>query len=142
MHDYIERPKPRLTSQMEFNALPAPVLPSTTSRIEFTAERLAFLADEDRRRAQSPPAQDEVININRKFYQPPRKIPKPRGEPGRPQSGGFQIPEALAANGWSSQAVKDLREAVKIAANQYLDMKVSYKSQKKAALKTVCDHVS
>ena len=37
------------------------------------------------------------------------KIPKPRGEPGRPHSGGYILENVLAKNGWGSKKFKKLK---------------------------------
>lgn len=37
------------------------------------------------------------------------KIPKPRGEPGRPHSGGYNLENVLAKNGWGSKKFKKLK---------------------------------
>ncbi|KAF8059012.1 hypothetical protein FPV67DRAFT_1450684 [Lyophyllum atratum] len=138
MPAYVEKPQPLLTSRVEFTLVPAPAPSSIASRIEFTDARL-LCEREDRqitsRASASPPP--EPLRRNSRNND---KIMKPRGEPGRPNSGGYSVEAVLKAGGWARDDVEALmvgQEAVRDAAREKLDIKKSYRSQDKAALKSI-----
>ncbi|KAF8055444.1 hypothetical protein FPV67DRAFT_1664040 [Lyophyllum atratum] len=148
MRLYIQHHLPHVTNRVEFQVAPPPALPSITTRTEFTTERLAysdkeepFLAPAGRDRASpTPPDADGSGSGPRgpRLRRGCNQIPKPAGEPGRPNSGGFCVEAALLAEGWSKQSAQELREAVRTAAQDQLDLKVSYKSQHKPTLRKIC----
>lgn len=122
---YIERHRPLLTPRIEFKLAPLPPLPSITSRIEFTPERLARVqkgkgrAVNQRARFGSVSGNDgdelqPVPGSSNSRDRSPRitssnMIPKPSGEPGRPGSGGFSVDEVLMeTHNWSKESVDKL----------------------------------
>lgn len=170
MRLFIHKHQPLLTSNVEFTIAAPPALPSFTPLIEFTAERLAYMnSNEFRENTYGPTLEDDEgededgdapqgHNIRRSTHNAPKNIPKPPGEPGRPNSGGFCLETTLIKEGWSKKDyqllyVRDesiippspfevFQEAVKAAAKAKLDMKQSYRTQDKAAVKQICIDVS
>ncbi|KAF8890596.1 hypothetical protein BD779DRAFT_1469127 [Infundibulicybe gibba] len=148
---YVERHHPVITPRIEFKpATPRP-LPSITSRIEFTAERLAYVgtaADEpsecvedagsNREADQTPPR----ITLPRSNKRAATGVPKPPGEPGRPGSGGYCVETVLVTNyQWTKDSVRELTEAVRAAARRELNLTKSFRSQNKAAIRAICDQM-
>lgn len=107
MPDYIQQPEPLLTSRVEFKLIPRAPLSSIASRIEFTEARLVNPGGDDRQNidvANLPPPPEPP----RRNLRNTNKIMKPHGEPGRPNSGGFNVEAALKAGGWARDDVEAL----------------------------------
>jgi hypothetical protein len=84
------------------------------------------------------------------------KIPKPQGEPGRPNCGGYNIENEL--HGWAPDLLENVtvsqvawtyfillntfQRFVKSKANEMLDTRQSYKKQKPADITAICVLVS
>lgn len=127
---YVQRPRPLISSRIEFTMVLPLHLPAIRSRIEFTAERLTrmdrgvddalelehhrFMDDNlgaqtdahSQSSASGPSIQAPSIA---KKNPPMAMIPKPPGEPGRPRSGGFSVDDTLIkSHGWSKQSVEKL----------------------------------
>ncbi|KAF8505254.1 hypothetical protein BU17DRAFT_71476 [Hysterangium stoloniferum] len=64
------------------------------------------------------------------------KIPKPQGEPGCPNSGGYSVESELC--GWSPDLLENVTRFVKNKANDTLDTTKSYKKQKSADINAIC----
>ncbi|KAJ3500744.1 hypothetical protein NLJ89_g9655 [Agrocybe chaxingu] len=65
-----------------------------------------------------------------------KKIPKPPGEPGRPNSGGYNIESEL--RGWTPALIADVNQLVKRKADEHLEIGRSYSRQRPADITTVC----
>lgn len=113
MHRSLGQHSPLITPRIEFKLQAAGGLPVITPRINFSEEWPAFtdntvresdknlgdesgtMEDEDESSDSDDDEHDEIplARCNN------RKIPKPQGEPGRPNSGGYNIESEL--RGWS-----------------------------------------
>ncbi|KJA21896.1 hypothetical protein HYPSUDRAFT_202591 [Hypholoma sublateritium FD-334 SS-4] len=72
---------------------------------------------------------------------PSQLIPKPKGEPGRPSSGGFKLRKALEDLGWKKESIDKLTTLTKQGMEVTLDAKQSYRQQDKELINRVCDVV-
>ncbi|KAH0586814.1 hypothetical protein H2248_005662 [Termitomyces sp. 'cryptogamus'] len=69
-------------------------------------------------------------------------IKKPQGEPGRPNSNGHNVEVELLKLNWSKGQYNTLHNAVKMAANEQLDMGKSFRNQKQDVIKSICDSLT
>ncbi|KAG6915609.1 hypothetical protein DXG01_010724 [Tephrocybe rancida] len=154
---YVERHTPLLTSRVEFNLLRSTALPPIASRIEFTEDRLVDseggAVGEDgvsggNERSLSPESEEPVRRSQRGkktttvATAADKLICKPRGEEGRPGSGGFNLQNDLIARGWSKESFDDLKVVVRAAAEKGLNTNVSYLRQEVSAIQEICNEVS
>ncbi|KAF8204553.1 hypothetical protein BJ912DRAFT_1051910 [Pholiota molesta] len=63
-------------------------------------------------------------------------ITKPKGQPGRPQSGGYTL--AAKLTGWRPQLLDAVTNTVKDKADEVLDLSRSYRGQKKKDVQLIC----
>lgn len=64
------------------------------------------------------------------------RIPRPQGEVGRKNSGGYNLEDAL---GWDTSQFQIIKNDVQELCNQHLDLKSSYLKQEDHALEKVID---
>ncbi|KAG6905968.1 hypothetical protein DXG01_016611 [Tephrocybe rancida] len=133
---YISRHQPLITARVEFSAVPAVPQPALTSQIEFTNEQMAYLTEEPDP-TNRPPSPELDLETPAGL----KMIKKPKGEPSRPGSGGYRLETLLEKHKWAPSAIEALKEAVKAAAAEQLDMTKSYHFQDKMIIKTICDEV-
>ncbi|KAF9527060.1 hypothetical protein CPB83DRAFT_856661, partial [Crepidotus variabilis] len=99
---------------------------------------VATLSEEDPdRNANSQEEIDELLDDL--DYSSPAKIPKPAGEAGKPNCGGYNLEEELS--GWTEKFFADVSKFVKIKANNLLDTGVSYSGQTLEAISMVWHQV-
>ncbi|PPQ86292.1 hypothetical protein CVT26_004635 [Gymnopilus dilepis] len=166
---YVKKPLPLITPRIEFESTPRPPLPVLTARTEFSATELAVArvavgpeptilrrsTEQSRRVAfiddRSPPILQAAPDLStpppsRSVSSSPARqmggtsmIPQPRGEPGRPNSGGFSILEVLVDNySWTVEEVQALQDAVDSEVSKKLDTTVSFRSQSRSAIEQIC----
>ncbi|PPQ70077.1 hypothetical protein CVT26_013411 [Gymnopilus dilepis] len=63
-------------------------------------------------------------------------IPKPPGEPGRPNSGGYNLESQL--HGWTPKLFSEISGFVKNLADIQLDMTKSYNKQSRSTIASIC----
>ena len=100
MYLHVERPFPLTASQIEFTVLPPLLLPPTAAGMEFGNEILHCNDPGNK--------SDEESEVEPRCSQRclSKKFPWPNGEPGRPNSGGFNLSLELMKAGWTSQTVE------------------------------------
>ena len=69
-----------------------------------SAEEVTEVHDTDDELEHEPPQDLETPRTRRTS----KNIPRPRGEPGRPNSGGFSLVAELAKTGWSKKSAEQL----------------------------------
>ncbi|KAG5349106.1 hypothetical protein C0989_005842 [Termitomyces sp. Mn162] len=143
MRLHVERPYPLHSARIEFNTLPPPPFPPTAARMEFGSDNPNAAMDAEARDADSepdlePPHSPETPRTRSSIS---RKIPRPHGEPGRPNSGGFNLAIELAKTGWSRKSVEQLAETVHAVAQERLDLTKCYRKQDKRDVKKICDEM-
>lgn len=106
----LSRHLPLITARIHFNAVPIPPLPVITSRTFFAEGERAprdltpsisgneSTAD-DNDGIIDPDGESEVSDNSEEDECSSTLIPKPAGEPGRPNSGGYSLEDALAPLG-------------------------------------------
>ncbi|KAG5351431.1 hypothetical protein C0989_006481 [Termitomyces sp. Mn162] len=70
-----------------------------------------------------------------------KNIPRPHGEPGRPNSGGSTLAVELAKTGWSRKSVEQLLAATHVLYQERLDLTKCYRKQNKREVQKTCDEV-
>lgn len=120
-HQYVEKPLPLITPCMEFKLPARPPLPALTACTEFKPHEVIQHGMgvpqglEDRALPRFPSTSSPSPPEGREED----KIPKPRGEPGKPGSGGFSIKEVLTETcGWTGQQVENLQVRVHLKASR------------------------
>lgn len=110
MRLHVERPYPLHSARIEFITLPPPPFPPTAARMEFGPDNPTATVDPEAPDASSEPEDEPPQNLEtpRTRSSVNRKIPRPHGEPGRPNSGGFNLATELAKTGWSKKSVEQL----------------------------------
>lgn len=156
---------PVITSRVEFQPTKASRPPIITPRIDFNQEwgsDLTHDADEDidmvsEHNYDLEPADsliDDEDAVDNNEFPNNKKIPKPAGEPGRPNSGGYNIEHEL--RGWSPDMVTAVnvscdiihdqlnllmflsQKFIKQTADDTLDVTKSYSKQKPSDITTLC----
>ena len=168
MHNIIRRHLPLITSQIEFSLCPWPELPAITPRKCFLDDSIHSPDDVgnnnmDRKAFTSEKASDKASTSDSSsnsgsdegFGPGPSLIPKPPGEAGRPQSGGFNLEVSL---GWPKPTFQKIlvspvarldtnwltpmQRYTHLQASCELDTTKSYSSQGKGKVEKVCIAVS
>ena len=116
---YVEKPLPLITPRIEFKPSPRVPLPTLTARTEFNVAVLCPLAEglsiSNERRLEVP---RQILDNHAPLTISCRPeqlightmVPKPRGEPGKPNSGGYSVEGLLIETyGWTKQQVDDLK---------------------------------
>lgn len=67
------------------------------------------------------------------------RVPKPQGQPGRPQSGGYKLQDKL---GWNDTTYESIQSLVHKQAKTKLDTAKSFRGQDMKKIKQICDAVS
>jgi len=108
-HLYIRPPLPLITSRMRFYPEPDPDLPIITPRMQFFPSQFAPANHEP----PAPSVPTSLVEISNQQPVPSSNnqkkgpsIPKPKGEPGRPNSRGFTLEVELLKNGWSDADIE------------------------------------
>ncbi|PPQ89173.1 hypothetical protein CVT25_000080 [Psilocybe cyanescens] len=119
---------------------PETIQHSTMQRRASTPKRVAFNEDMnvDSSDSQSGDEEDEEdeLESGSKLV---KLIPKPKGEAGRPGSGGYDLQEELA---WSERTYEAVVNLVHDQAKKkHLDLSKSYSKQNKKLVKEICDEV-
>ncbi|CAA7270444.1 unnamed protein product [Cyclocybe aegerita] len=140
---------PIITPRIEFtNTNSIRLLPIITPRINFALEwteslHLAEHDDTDSIAAASDNSpddatlgsemedQDDITDLDKN-----KKILKPPGEPGRLNSGGYNIDNEL--RGWTLALIADVNQFIKQKADEHLDIGQSYSKQRAADVTSVC----
>jgi len=163
MSDHLAVHLPVITNRVEFQPTKASQPPIITPWIDFNQEWGSDLnhdADEDdmvsEHNYDSEPTDsliDDEDAVDNNEFPNNKKIPKPAGKPGRPNSGGYNIEHEL--RGWSPDMVTAVnvscdiiqlnlplmflsQKFVKQTADDTLDVTKSYSKQKTSDITTLC----
>ncbi|KAG6819087.1 hypothetical protein H0H93_015600 [Arthromyces matolae] len=126
MFTFVDRPCPVPQSRLEFHTR-TPPFPLTVARMEF-----------DGLEGPEDPVDNPADTGDNLGEATSKLIPHPRGEPGRPNSGGFNLGVELNKYGWSKDSFTKMTEAVDAMAREKLDFTKSYSKQDKKAIQEIC----
>ncbi|KAL0958331.1 hypothetical protein HGRIS_000476 [Hohenbuehelia grisea] len=148
---YVRVPTPRTAAEISFILLPRQP-PVTSADIDFTGQRLARYApaprvqdgtgstssDEGGAAEPGDYEEDDLAPIGATT-----KIPKPPGEPGCPDSGGWALKDQLVkTEKWGDKEYKAIRARVNaIAKEKNLNLGISYGNQKPEDIDAVCERI-
>ena len=105
MRFYVKRPYPLPSSRIKYTSLPPPPFPPIVAQIEFGPDIGTTEAQDTNNKSEHEPPQ----NLETPYTcSNGRKIARPYGEPGRPNSGGFSLVTKLAKTGWSKKSIEQL----------------------------------
>ncbi|KAG5328218.1 hypothetical protein C0989_010792 [Termitomyces sp. Mn162] len=135
MNLYVERPFPLTASQIEFTVLPPASLPPTVPGMEFGD----YILHRDNPGNESDG--EPEVEPRRSQRCSGKKFLRPNGEPGRPNSGGFNLSSELVKTGWTIQTVERFSEDVYELAKKKLDLTKSYRKQDNNEIKKLCEEV-
>ncbi|KAF8805352.1 hypothetical protein BYT27DRAFT_7105116 [Phlegmacium glaucopus] len=124
MDAQIERHQPLITARLIFTPKAFPPPPIITVRMEFPS--ITILQQHER---SSTP----------EIRKPNKKTPKPQGEAGRPQSGGYNLQDKL---GWNDRTYEIIVALVHKLAKTKLNTTKSFRSQDMKIVKQICNTVS
>ncbi|KAJ2924030.1 hypothetical protein H1R20_g13066, partial [Candolleomyces eurysporus] len=136
----VNRPLPSITQDENFETRLPGSLPLITPEINFKFTRESFHAQKLMPEVKVAVFQDiqcgeEDVQSSAIGSGGPALIAKPPGEPGRPNSGGFGLEQAL---GWPSRELKALSEWVGKQAEEKLDISQGFSGQDSDAIEDVC----
>ncbi|PPQ74509.1 hypothetical protein CVT26_007979 [Gymnopilus dilepis] len=152
MEPVLSRHFPVITQRIQFRYAKPPAPPPITPRIDFGGSNSN---DEIERNSSVEPAM--ICNIDSEIVisdDGESEVPcsdeegtrmvggmimKPQGEPGRPNSGGYNLEKTL--RGWTPRLFSDVSIFVKSLADVKLDMSKSYSRQNASAIKSICTAV-
>ncbi|KNZ78236.1 hypothetical protein J132_01447 [Termitomyces sp. J132] len=135
MNLYVERPFPLTASQIKFTVLPPASLPPTAPGMEFGDYIL------HRNNPGNKSDGEPEVEPRRSQRCSGKKFLWPNGEPGRPNSGGFNLSSELVKTGWTIQTVECFLEDVYELAKKKLDLTKSYQKQDNNEIKKLCKEV-